>query len=114
MTNDTGFDLGQLAGLREWQRSNSGDNSERLGRMRRRLPDAIAELTPRQRQMIQLQIWRKSDRHPDRPAAGRQQIHGVPLSAPGAADAIQPPALYLIKHGPSLDKAQGVYYNLPS
>ena len=36
MTNDTGFDLGQLAGLREWQRSNSGDNSERLGRMRRR------------------------------------------------------------------------------
>ena len=27
MTNDTGFDLGQLAGLREWQRSNSGDNS---------------------------------------------------------------------------------------
>jgi len=55
VTNDTGFDLGQLAGLREWQRSNSGDNSERLGRMRRRLPDAIAELTPRQRQMIQLQ-----------------------------------------------------------
>ena len=44
MTNDTGFDLGQLAGLREWQRSNSGDNSERLGRMRRRLPDAMAEL----------------------------------------------------------------------
>lgn len=59
MTNDTGFDLGQLAGLREWQRSNSGDNSERLGRMRRRLPDAMAELTPRQRQMIQLQYAEK-------------------------------------------------------
>lgn len=59
VTNDTGFDLGQLAGLREWQRSNSGDNSERLGRMRRRLPDAMAELTPRQRQMIQLQYAEK-------------------------------------------------------
>lgn len=59
MINDTGFDLGQLAGLREWQRSNSGDNSERLGRMRRRLPDAMAELTPRQRQMIQLQYAEK-------------------------------------------------------
>lgn len=59
MTNDTGFDLGQLAGLREWQRSNSGDNSERLGRMRRRLPDAMAELTSRQRQMIQLQYAEK-------------------------------------------------------
>ena len=41
----TEFDLGQLAGLREWQRD-EGDNSERLRRLRRRLPDAMADLTP--------------------------------------------------------------------
>ena len=49
----TEFDLGQLAGLREWQQD-EGDNSERLRRLRRRLPDAMADLTPRQRQMVRL------------------------------------------------------------
>ena len=45
------FDYTQLAGWRQ----GDGDNSERLSRLRRRLPDALAELTPRQRQMIRLQ-----------------------------------------------------------
>ena len=51
----TEFDLGQLAGLREWQRD-EGDNSERLRRLRRRLPDAMADLTPRQQQMLSMRF----------------------------------------------------------
>ena len=51
----TEFDLGQLAGLREWQRD-EGDNSERL---RRRLPDAMADLTTRQQQMVRLRYGEK-------------------------------------------------------
>ena len=54
----TEFDLGQLAGLREWQQD-EGDNSERLRRLRRRLPDAMADLTPRQRQMVRLRYGEK-------------------------------------------------------
>ena len=54
----TEFDLGQLAGLREWQRD-EGDNSERLRRLRRRLTDAMADLTPRQRQMVRLRYGEK-------------------------------------------------------
>lgn len=54
MMKHTEFDLGQLAGLREWQRD-EGDNSERL----RRLPDAMADLTPRQRQMVRLRYGEK-------------------------------------------------------
>ena len=50
--NDLLFDYAQLA---EW-RQGSGDNSQRLRRLRRRLPDAIAELTPRQQQMIHMQF----------------------------------------------------------
>lgn len=49
--NDLLFDYAQLA---QWQQS-GGDNSQRLRRLRRRLPDAIAELTPRQQQMIRMQ-----------------------------------------------------------
>lgn len=41
--------------LTVWMRQNAGDNSERLGRLRRNLPKAVAqELTPRQRQMVEL------------------------------------------------------------
>ena len=58
MMKHTEFDLGQLAGLREWQRD-EGDNSERLRRLRRRLPDAMADLTPRQRQMVRLRYGEK-------------------------------------------------------
>ena len=46
------FDYAQLAGWRQ----GDGDNSERLHRLRRRLPDAMAELTPRQQQMIRMQF----------------------------------------------------------
>lgn len=49
--NDLLFDYAQLT---QWQQS-GGDNSQRLRRLRRRLPDAIAELTPRQQQMIRMQ-----------------------------------------------------------
>ena len=45
------FDYAQLA---QW-RQGDGDNSQRLRRLRRRLPDALAELTPRQREMLRLQ-----------------------------------------------------------
>lgn len=50
--NDLQFDFAQLA---QW-RQGDGDNSERLRRLRRRLPEAIAELTPRQRQMIEMRF----------------------------------------------------------
>lgn len=49
--NESVFDYAQLAGWRQ----GDGDNSERLRRLRRRLPDAMAELTPRQQQMVTLQ-----------------------------------------------------------
>ena len=55
---DTEFDLvGQLAGLQAWEPSGSGDNSERLRRLRRRLPEAMAELTPRQQEMLHLRYY---------------------------------------------------------
>ena len=55
---DTEFDLvGQLAGLREWENSGRGDNSERLRRLHRRLPEAMAELTPRQQEMLYLRYY---------------------------------------------------------
>lgn len=47
--NDLLFDYAQLA---QWQQGDE-DNSRRL---RRRLPDAMAELTPRQRQMVDMQF----------------------------------------------------------
>lgn len=53
MMSNTEFDIGQLAGLLEW-RQTGGDNSERLGRLRRCLPEAVADLTERQRQMVYL------------------------------------------------------------
>ena len=50
--NDLLFDYAQLA---QWQQG-AEDNSRRLRRLRRRLPDAMAELTPRQRQMVDMQF----------------------------------------------------------
>lgn len=49
--NDILFDMKQL----ERWRQGDEDNSERLRRLRRRLPEAMEELTPRQRQMLRLQ-----------------------------------------------------------
>ena len=48
--NDLLFDYAQLA---QWQQGDE-DNSRRLRRLRRRLPDAMAELTPRQREVLAL------------------------------------------------------------
>ena len=50
--NDLLFDYAQLA---QWQQGDE-DISRRLRRLRRRLPDAMAELTPRQRQMVDMQF----------------------------------------------------------
>ena len=50
--NDLLFDYAPLA---QWQQGDE-DNSRRLRRLRRRLPDAMAELTPRQRQMVDMQF----------------------------------------------------------
>ena len=52
--NDLLFDYAQLA---QWQQGDE-DNSRRLRRLRRRLPDAMAELTPRQREILALYIDR--------------------------------------------------------
>lgn len=49
--NDILFDMKQLE---RWKQGDE-DNSERLCRLRRRLPEAMEELTPRQRQMLRLQ-----------------------------------------------------------
>ena len=50
--NDLRFDFTQLA---QWQQE-GGDNSRRMQRLRRRLPEAVMELTPRQRQMLHMQF----------------------------------------------------------
>ena len=56
MTN-TGYDFADRAGLQTWLRAQSGDNSQRRQRLLRNLPRAVAaELTPRQRQMVDMQF----------------------------------------------------------
>ena len=56
MTN-TGYDFADRAGLQAWLRAQSGDNSQRRQRLLRNLPRAVAaELTPRQRQMVDMQF----------------------------------------------------------
>lgn len=50
--NDLLFDYTQLA---RW-RQGEGDNGQRLRRLRRRLPEAMSALTPRQREMLELQL----------------------------------------------------------
>jgi len=56
--NDTRYDTRAsewLGDLTVWTRQNAGDNSERLDRLRRGLRQARdQELTPRQRQMLEL------------------------------------------------------------
>lgn len=57
MTN-TGYDFADRAGLQAWLRAQSGDNSQRRQRLLRNLPRAVAaELTPRQREMLELYIY---------------------------------------------------------
>ena len=50
--SDLQFDYAQLA---RW-RQGDGDNGQRLRRLRRRLPEAMTALTPRQREMLELQL----------------------------------------------------------
>lgn len=55
MMRDTVYDLIDLGSLQHWQNTLNGDNRERLDRLMRYLPVAIAEeLTPRQQQLLQM------------------------------------------------------------
>ena len=52
---DTAYDLIDLGSLQHWQKALGGDNRERLDRLVRYLPVAIAEeLTPRQQQLLRM------------------------------------------------------------
>ena len=53
----TVYDPMDRAGLEFWLHTQAGDNSERRRRLLRNLPKAVAaELTPRQRQMVDMQF----------------------------------------------------------
>ena len=52
---NTAYDLMDLGSLQRWQKTLGGDNRERLDRLARYLPVAIAEeLTPRQQQLLHM------------------------------------------------------------
>ena len=54
----TAYDPMDRAGLEFWLHTQAGDNSERRRRLLRNLPRAVAaELTPRQREMLELYIY---------------------------------------------------------
>ena len=54
----TVYDPMDRAGLEFWLHTQAGDNSERRRRLLRNLPKAVAaELTPRQREMLELYIY---------------------------------------------------------
>ena len=54
----TAYDPMDRAGLEFWLHTQAGDNSERRRRLLRNLPKAVAaELTPRQREMLELYIY---------------------------------------------------------
>ena len=56
-TVSTGYDIMDRAGLQAWLREQAGDNGSRRHRLLRNLPRAVAaELTPRQRQMVDMQF----------------------------------------------------------
>lgn len=58
MMNDTAYDLLDLGSLQLWQRAQGEDNRQRLDRLTRYLPVAIAEeLTPRQQQLLQMYYY---------------------------------------------------------
>ena len=55
MMKNTAYDLMDLGSLQRWQKTLGGDNRERLDRLARYLPVAIAEeLTPRQQQLLHM------------------------------------------------------------
>ena len=82
----TVYDPMDRAGLEFWLHTQAGDNSERRRRLLRNLPKAVAaELTPRHGE--------GHERDADRGGAGRQQVHGVPFTAPGAPQTGALPAI---------------------
>ena len=55
---NTAYDILDLAGLQLWQKTHSGDNSERLDRLAHYLPLAVTEeLTPRQKQLVEMYYY---------------------------------------------------------
>ena len=56
----TVYDPMDRAGLQAWLREQAGDNGFRRHRLLRNLPRAVAaELTPRQREMLELYIYKE-------------------------------------------------------
>ena len=54
----TSFDFMDLAGLQNWKANQGGDNRQRLERLAANLQTAMdQELTPRQRQMLQMHFF---------------------------------------------------------
>ena len=52
---NTAYDLMDLVSLQQWQRASGEDNHQRLERLLRQLPVAVAEeLTPRQQQLLRM------------------------------------------------------------
>lgn len=52
---NTAYDLVDLVSLQQWQKSSGEDNHQRLERLLRQLPVAVAEeLTPRQQQLLRM------------------------------------------------------------
>lgn len=55
MMKNTAYDLVDLVSLQQWQKSSGEDNHQRLERLLRQLPVAVAEeLTPRQQQLLRM------------------------------------------------------------
>lgn len=55
MMKNTAYDLMDLVSLQQWQKSAGEDNHQRLERLLRQLPVAVAEeLTPRQQQLLRM------------------------------------------------------------
>ena len=55
MMKNTAYDLVDLVSLQQWQQSSGEDNHQRLERLLRQLPVAVAEeLTPRQQQLLRM------------------------------------------------------------
>lgn len=90
----TVYDPMDRAGLEFWLHTQAGDNSERRRRLLRNLPKAVAaELTPPPAGGPGAVHGEGHERDADRGGAGRQQVHGVPFTAPGAPQTGALPAI---------------------
>lgn len=52
--------LSDMAGKTVWEMANAKDNSDKLHRLKKAVPKAMAELTPRQQELIELYYGKKS------------------------------------------------------